>query len=59
MCFCIAGYFLKTAVNQRQAQKHALKTLVFLMSQTTLQPIRSTCDRQPVSEGRRGSFAYS
>jgi len=45
MCFCIAGYFLKTAVNQRQAQKHGLKSLVFLMSQTTLQPIRSTCDR--------------
>jgi len=26
----------KTAVNQRQSQKHALKSLVFLTSQTTL-----------------------
>jgi len=33
----IAEYFLfKTAVNQRQSQKHNLKSLMFLTSQTSL-----------------------
>jgi len=29
-------FLLKTAVNQRQSQKHGVKSLVFLTSQTTL-----------------------
>jgi len=33
----IAEYFLlKTAVNQKQTQKHGVKSLVFLTSHTTL-----------------------